>query len=152
MTFLAELDFSFRFRDLFITMLKPIGIIGAGGWGIALAKLLADKGEQVTLWCHGAEGFRELQENRESRTYLAGVILPSSIKFTRSIEAAVTNKGKIIRLRIKDIRVIGRNTQGVRLIDIDEGERVVSLARVAEKEDEDESSLSSTNGVPDDPV
>ena len=64
----------------------------------------------------------------------------------------VTNTGKIIRLRIKDIRVIGRNTQGVRLIDIDEGERVVSLARVAEKEDEDESSLSSTNGVPDDPV
>jgi DNA gyrase subunit A len=64
----------------------------------------------------------------------------------------VSNKGKIIRLRIKDIRVIGRNTQGVRLIDIEEGERVVSLARVAEKEDEDESSPSSTNGVPDDPV
>jgi hypothetical protein len=40
----------------------------------------------------------------------------------------------------------------VRLIDIEEGERVVSLARVAEKEDEDESSPSSTNGVPDDPV
>jgi glycerol-3-phosphate dehydrogenase (NAD(P)+) len=77
-------------------MLRPIGIIGAGGWGIALAKLLAEKGEQVTLWCHGAEGFRELQENKESRTYLAGVVLPSSIKFTRSIEAAVTDKSLII--------------------------------------------------------
>jgi glycerol-3-phosphate dehydrogenase (NAD(P)+) len=77
-------------------MLKPIGIIGAGGWGIALAKLLADKGEQVTLWCHGAESLRELQENRESRTYLAGIVLPSSIKFTRSIEAAVTDKSLII--------------------------------------------------------
>ena len=50
----------------------------------------------------------------------------------------VTNAGKIIRLRIKDIRVIGRNTQGVRLIDIEEGERVVSLARVVEKEEEDD--------------
>jgi DNA gyrase subunit A len=50
----------------------------------------------------------------------------------------MTNKGKIIRLRIKDIRVIGRNTQGVRLIDLEEGERVVSLARLAEKEDDDE--------------
>lgn len=77
-------------------MLKPIGIIGAGGWGIALAKLLADKGEQVTLWCHGAESYRELQENRESRTYLAGILLPSSVKFTRSIEAAVTDKSLII--------------------------------------------------------
>jgi glycerol-3-phosphate dehydrogenase (NAD(P)+) len=77
-------------------MLKPIGIIGAGGWGIALAKLLADKGAQVTLWCHGAESYRELQENRESRTYLTGILLPSSIKFTRSIEAAVTDKSLII--------------------------------------------------------
>lgn len=50
----------------------------------------------------------------------------------------VTNTGKIIRLRIKDIRVIGRNTQGVRLIDLEEGERVVSLARLAEKEEDDE--------------
>ena len=48
----------------------------------------------------------------------------------------VTNAGKIIRMRIKDIRVIGRNTQGVRLIDLEEGERVVSLARLAEKEEE----------------
>jgi DNA gyrase subunit A len=49
----------------------------------------------------------------------------------------VTNNGKIIRLRVKDIRVIGRNTQGVRLIDLEEGERVVSLARLAEKEEEE---------------
>ena len=44
----------------------------------------------------------------------------------------ITDGGKIIRLRIADIRVIGRNTQGVRLIDLDNGERVVSLARLAE--------------------
>jgi len=50
----------------------------------------------------------------------------------------VTNAGKIIRMRIKDIRVIGRNTQGVRLIELEEGERVVSLARLAEKEEEAE--------------
>jgi glycerol-3-phosphate dehydrogenase (NAD(P)+) len=77
-------------------MLNPIGIIGAGGWGIALAKLLADKGKQVTLWCHRAESFRELQENRESRTYLTGIVLPSSVEFTRSIEAAVTDKSLVI--------------------------------------------------------
>ncbi|HET8564053.1 MAG TPA: DNA gyrase subunit A [Candidatus Binatia bacterium] len=50
----------------------------------------------------------------------------------------ISNNGKIIRLRVKDIRVIGRNTQGVRLIDLEEGERVVSLARLAEKEEEGE--------------
>ncbi len=52
----------------------------------------------------------------------------------------VTSGGKVIRLRVKEIRVIGRNTQGVRLIDLDEGERVASVARVAEREDESEPS------------
>ena len=47
----------------------------------------------------------------------------------------VTSGGKVIRLRVNDIRVIGRNTQGVRLIDLDEGERLSALARVAEEVD-----------------
>ena len=49
----------------------------------------------------------------------------------------ISNKGKIIRMRIKDIRVIGRNTQGVRLIELEEAERVVSLARLAESEEDE---------------
>jgi DNA gyrase subunit A len=47
----------------------------------------------------------------------------------------VTSGGKVIRIRVKEIRVIGRNTQGVRLIGVDEGERVASVARLAEPED-----------------
>ena len=46
----------------------------------------------------------------------------------------ISNKGKIIRLRAVDIPVQGRSTQGVRLITLDEGERVVAVARLAEKE------------------
>ncbi len=49
----------------------------------------------------------------------------------------ITDGGKIIRLRIGDIRVIGRNTQGVRLIDLDNGERVVSIARLAEDDSQE---------------
>jgi glycerol-3-phosphate dehydrogenase (NAD(P)+) len=77
-------------------MAKAIGIIGAGGWGIALAKLLADKGEATTLWCHGAESYRELAETRESRSYLPGIVLPAAIKITRSLPEAVGDKGLII--------------------------------------------------------
>lgn len=47
----------------------------------------------------------------------------------------VTDGGKIIRLGMGDLRVIGRNTQGVRLIGLAEKERVVSIARLAEKEE-----------------
>jgi len=46
----------------------------------------------------------------------------------------ISNKGKIIRLRAVDIPIQGRSTQGVRLIALEEGERVVAIARLAEKE------------------
>jgi len=49
----------------------------------------------------------------------------------------VTDRGRLIRIRVNDIRVVGRNTQGVKLLDVDEGERVVSLARVVETENGD---------------
>lgn len=46
----------------------------------------------------------------------------------------VSNKGKIIRLRAADIPIQGRATQGVRLISLEEGEKVVSVAKLAEKD------------------
>lgn len=46
----------------------------------------------------------------------------------------MTDRGKIIRMPVKDISIIGRNTQGVRLIAMAPGERVVSAARLAEKD------------------
>ena len=45
----------------------------------------------------------------------------------------ITDHGKIIRLRVGDISVIGRNTQGVKLINLGEGEKVVAVARLAEE-------------------
>jgi len=48
----------------------------------------------------------------------------------------VTDSGRIIRLRMAELRVIGRNTQGVRLLNLGPDERVASLALLAAKEDE----------------
>jgi len=56
----------------------------------------------------------------------------------------MTAEGKIIRLKIGDIRQIGRNTQGVRLIGLDPNDRVVGVAPLAERADPDE--------TPDEPV
>lgn len=50
----------------------------------------------------------------------------------------LTAAGKIIRMKTKDIPIIGRNTQGVRLIDIGEDDKVVGVATLAEKEDEED--------------
>jgi DNA gyrase subunit A len=47
----------------------------------------------------------------------------------------ITDQGKLIRMKIDGIPTIGRNTQGVRLMDTAEDEHVVSVARLAEDED-----------------
>jgi DNA gyrase subunit A len=48
----------------------------------------------------------------------------------------MTREGRAIRLRVSEIRVVSRNTQGVRLIDIAEGDVVTGVARLAESDDE----------------
>ncbi len=50
----------------------------------------------------------------------------------------MTQQGKVLRMVARDIRTIGRATQGVRLIDMEPDDRVVSVARLAEREEDDE--------------
>lgn len=47
----------------------------------------------------------------------------------------ITAKGVVIRQKVKDINVISRNTQGVRLIRLDSGDRIASIARVVAEDD-----------------
>ncbi len=49
----------------------------------------------------------------------------------------ISNKGTLVRARAVDVSIIGRNTQGVTLIKIAKGEKLVSLAKIAETEDEE---------------
>jgi DNA gyrase subunit A len=51
----------------------------------------------------------------------------------------ITDQGKIIRMPVAGFSVIGRNTQGVRLMVTEEEERIVAVARLAEKEEADDS-------------
>ena len=55
----------------------------------------------------------------------------------------VTDQAKLIRTSVGDIRVIGRNTQGVIIFRVADDEHVVSAARIEESEDEAEDDLRS---------
>ncbi|MGE5244226.1 MAG: DNA gyrase subunit A [Betaproteobacteria bacterium] len=50
----------------------------------------------------------------------------------------ITEQGMILRMQTNDVRAIGRATQGVKLIDIEGDDKVVSIAKLAEKEEEEE--------------
>ena len=62
------------------------------------------------------------------------------VKFLAGEEGVmlITGRGMIIRLNTADISTIGRNTQGVRLIQLEEGDQLSSVARLAEREGEEE--------------
>jgi glycerol-3-phosphate dehydrogenase (NAD(P)+) len=68
---------------------KKITVIGAGSWGTALAKLLADKGESVTVWGHRPDLIADLNRHRENKLYLPGAKL-NNITFTADLAEAVT--------------------------------------------------------------
>ena len=58
-----------------------IAVLGSGGWGTALAMLLAENGHTVTLWSYLEEESRRLQQTREN-PLLPGVTLPESLSYT----------------------------------------------------------------------
>ena len=60
----------------------------------------------------------------------------------------ITKNWITIRMRVKDLRVMGRATQGVRLINIDEGDEIGAVTRVDHEEEEGEL----TNGVGENPI
>ena len=61
----------------------------------------------------------------------------------------VTQNGIMIRIPVQGISTIGRNTQGVRLINLDEGDRVIDMAPLPISEDEDEDEGRRENGAAD---
>ena len=49
----------------------------------------------------------------------------------------ITDRGKVLRTRVKALSIIGRNTMGVRLMVLEPDERIVAVAKLAEKEDDE---------------
>ncbi len=73
-----------------------IGVIGAGGWGTALAKLCAEKGFPVALWAMEEEVASEINNQHTNQVFLPGIRLPESIHASTSIAEVVSQKNYII--------------------------------------------------------
>jgi glycerol-3-phosphate dehydrogenase (NAD(P)+) len=64
-----------------------IQVVGAGGWGLALARLLSLNGHSVRLWCREEDHPDALRARRENPALLPGVLLPDSIEISRDVDA-----------------------------------------------------------------
>ena len=65
--------------------IRNTAIIGAGGWGTALAVLWSKRGNAITLWGNDPERAAKLRERRENSEYLPGVKLSDTIDVTSDI-------------------------------------------------------------------
>jgi glycerol-3-phosphate dehydrogenase (NAD(P)+) len=75
---------------------KPIAIAGNGGWGTAVALLLAGKGFEVRMWGIDSEYVRETARTRENPRYLPGVRLPANLLVTDDFAKATADAGLIV--------------------------------------------------------
>ncbi len=73
-----------------------IGVIGAGNWGTALAKLLTLKGHQTTVWAYEKEVAMAINERHNNPLYLSGVDLPKGLTATNDIAEAIEHKEFIV--------------------------------------------------------
>ena len=73
-----------------------IGVIGAGSFGTALAKILAEAGHAVSLWARSGETAILLAEGRENARYLPGITLPAGVGITADIEEALRDAEMVL--------------------------------------------------------
>lgn len=71
-------------------------VIGDGGWGTALAMVLGRNGHDVTVWGPFPEQLEQIKADGENTTYLPGVPVPASIRWTSDHAEAVKGCGLVV--------------------------------------------------------
>lgn len=90
-----------------------VTVLGAGGWGTALAKLLSEGGQQVTLWGHNPDHLREMERTRYNERYLPQIRLPGDWRYQPDLAAAVEGADcAIVAVPSKAFREVTRPLAG----------------------------------------
>ena len=73
-----------------------VAILGAGAWGTAMARAIADKGIDVILWAHEPEVAQDINDNHTNSRYLPESQLPGIVTATSSVVEAATDREFLI--------------------------------------------------------
>jgi len=136
---------------------RPMGRAAAGVRGMTLAKgdevvgmeILSPGATILTVTEKGYGKRTPLEDYRLQRRGGRGVItIRTSDRNGKVVRVAqvvdddevmlITDGGKVLRCPVKGISTMGRATQGVRVMNLDSGERLASMARVAERDEDEE--------------
>ena|SRR5260221_5086464 len=90
-----------------------ITVLGAGAWGTALARLLCDGKNPVTLWGHDAKHLDEMRRSRRNERYLPGIELPGDLQLEENLAGAVNGADVIVvAVPSKAFREVARSLAG----------------------------------------
>lgn len=73
-----------------------VSVLGSGGWGCALAKVLNDNEHEVTLWSKFEEEIVKIKELGENPDRLPGIKLPATLNLTSSVEEAIKDSQLVV--------------------------------------------------------
>ncbi len=107
-------------------MERSIGIVGAGAWGTAIAKVLADKGFDISMWALEEEVAKGIREDRVNPLYLPGISLPAGIKASTDIREAMDGRELII-LAVPSLFLVDTVKRFITLPAVMEGKAVIAV-------------------------
>jgi glycerol-3-phosphate dehydrogenase (NAD(P)+) len=116
---------------------EHVAVLGDGGWGTALALLLAENGHDVRLWSKFPSYAAEVASTRQNRKFLPGVTIPNAVEVTsdaaralrRATLVVVAVPTQYIRSTLEEIRGAGKVE---RAISVAKGLEHGTLARPSE--------------------
>jgi glycerol-3-phosphate dehydrogenase (NAD(P)+) len=76
--------------------MSKVAVFGAGSWGTAFSIVLADGGNDVTMWARREEVAATINDRRENSDYLPGIELPPAISATHDVEKAAHDADVVI--------------------------------------------------------
>ncbi|MBQ9915265.1 MAG: NAD(P)-dependent glycerol-3-phosphate dehydrogenase, partial [Clostridia bacterium] len=126
-------------------MMKKIAVIGSGGWGTAIASLLADCGHKVILWSYFKEESEALAKDKENKKLLPGVILPDSVSYTASLEEAAD--GAEILVMVTPSQAISSTAKALSPF-VKEGTVIVNASKGLEQETQKRLSVVIQEAIP----
>ena len=101
-------------------------VIGAGAWGTAIAKVIAEKGKDVVIWAFEEETRDDINFRRKNSRFLPDISLPENIKASSDIVEAASGRKQLI-LAVPSLYLLQTVKQILPVPDIREGETAIAV-------------------------
>lgn len=113
-------------RHNHLTMSAKTAVIGAGAWGTAVAKVIADKGNEVVIWSLEEDNRDDINRKHENSRYLPGVQLPDSLTATSDIIEAASGREFLI-LAVPSLYLLQTAKKILSVPSIQEGKTAIAV-------------------------